>query len=117
VIAGWRSSASVVSVWGGVRAGFERISGVMAVSSPNLVGSDAQVLGADLAGSRLWGGGLVGFAVGVKPVWVAVELDAAYQSMSISGTFPAELGAPGERRATLGGFTVAPTGALIGKFW
>lgn len=116
VIAGWRSSASVLSVWGGARAGFERISGPVAVGEAAVPSSGA-ALTANLVGSRLWAGGLVGFAVGVKPIWVAVELDAAYQAMSASADFPAESGSPPERQATLKGVTVAPTGALIGKFW
>jgi len=62
----------------------------------------------------------LGFAIGVNPIWVAVELDAAYQTMSASATFPAEtLGPldPAERKSTFSGVTVAPTGAIIGKFW
>ena len=56
---------------------------------------------------------------GVKPIWVAIELDAAYQTMSAHVTFPAEAipRDPSERKATFSGVTVAPTGAIIGKFW
>jgi hypothetical protein len=75
------------------------------------------ILKADVSGSRFWAGGLLGLMIGVKPIWVAVELDAAYQAMSANATFPAELGAPSERKATFSGVTVAPTGAIIGKFW
>jgi len=78
------------------------------------------ILKTDVSGTRLWAGGLLGFAIGVKPIWVAVELDAAYQAMSARSVFPAEtIGPldPSERKATFSGVTVAPTGAIIGKFW
>jgi hypothetical protein len=124
VIAGWRSSGSVVSVWGGARAGFERLGGGMVVPDPrplpNPDDPPRPPLQADLVGSRLWAGGLLGFAIGVKPIWIAVELDAAYQAMWAGAAFPAETQSPidpAERKATFSGVTVAPTGAIIGKFW
>lgn len=130
IIAGWRSSGSVVSVWGGARAGYEHVSGGLPVSfappppdPPNPLPPPTPSLEAGLSGSRFWAGGLLGFAVGVKPIWVAVELDAAYQAMSANANFPAETlsptqpGGPAERKATFSGVTVAPTGAIIGKFW
>jgi hypothetical protein len=121
VIAGWRSSGSVVSVWGGARAGFERIGGSMLVNGLQFMNPQQppNIVNTDVTGSRLWAGGLLGFAIGVKPIWVAVELDAAYQTMSAHVTFPAETVPrdPAERKATFSGVTVAPTGAIIGKFW
>ena len=36
---------------------------------------------------------------------------------SIDASFPAEAGDPRERRSTATGVTLAPTGAVIGKFW
>jgi hypothetical protein len=122
VVAGWRSSASVVSVWAGARAGFERVFGELPVLTPPP--PDPKIvplpLFADVGGSRFWAGGLVGFAIGIKPIWVAVELDAAYQSMTANATFPAESGPPGsplERKSSMNGVTLAPTGAIIGKLW
>jgi len=46
---------------------------------------------------------------------VAVELDVAYQSTTASGRFPGP-GGPGRRDGTLSGVTLAPAGAIIGKF-
>jgi hypothetical protein len=127
IVAGWRSSASVVSIWAGGRAGFERVLGELPVVTPPQPPPKPGVspppppppLFADVGGSRLWAGGLVGFAIGIKPIWVAVELDAAYQAMSANATFPAESppGSPLERKSSMTGFTVAPTGAIIGKLW
>lgn len=113
LIAGWRSTGSVVSVWGGARGGVERLDGNMVVTNP----SPDVPRETDIAGTRLWAGGLVGFAIGIRPIWIAIELDAAYQSMSASASFPAETPGPTERRSTFSGVTVAPTGAIIGKFW
>jgi hypothetical protein len=119
IIAGWRSSGSVVSVWGGARAGFERLGGAMLVSTTPATSAPLQ---ADIGGNRFWAGGLVGFAIGVKPIWIAIELDAAYQSMWANANFPAEPATPAgpgpaERKSTFSGVAVAPTGAIIGKFW
>jgi hypothetical protein len=116
LIAGWRSTASVVSVWGGARGGFERVSGAMLASAQPTTTSTPP-LEADIGGNRFWAGGLLGFAIGIRPIWIAIELDAAYQSMSANASFPAETGSPTERRSTFSGVTVAPTGAIIGKFW
>jgi hypothetical protein len=65
---------------------------------------------AALSASRWFAGALLGLAVGVRPLWVAVELDAAYQR------FGGELAWAGTRPVEVEGFTLAPTGAVIVKF-
>ena len=79
VIVGWRSTASVVQVWAGGRGGVERSAAGIALTD----GTDA----ATLTATRWYGGGLVGFAVGLQPLWVAFELDAAYQAVSVGTDF------------------------------
>jgi hypothetical protein len=111
VLVGWRSTASVVEVWAGARAGFERIRGDLELAQ----GSTPAVATA----MRWYGGGLVGAAVGIRPVWVALELDVAYQALSVGADFPGGPGAPPgppHRDANLSFVTVAPAGAIIGKF-
>lgn len=111
VIVGYRSSPSIVEVWAGARAGFERMRADITLDS-STAGSEP----ARATGTRLYGGGLVGVAVGVSPVWVALELDVYYQSLSGTVKLPDSAGAPGERDSSLSGVTLAPTGAVIGKF-
>jgi hypothetical protein len=111
---GWRSTASIVEVWAGVRAGMERVSGDVAL------GGASPHASADLTATRWYGGGLLGFAVGFRPVWVAFEVDVAYQHLSARASFPggggAATAAPGQDTGTVTGVTAAPAGALIVKF-
>lgn len=105
LLVGWRSDARLIEVWAGVRGGYERATGDVGVHG---IGPAPDPQTAHFAGHRLYGGGLVGLAVGVAPVWVAVEVDGAYQA--VQGT----LGAGPETK--LGGFTLAPAGALLAEF-
>jgi hypothetical protein len=107
---GWRSTASIVEVWAGARAGMERVTGNL----PLLPAASSAT--ADLTAIRWYGGGLLGFAVGIRPIWVAFELDVAYQHLSARASFPGAVGSPEHDDGTVTGVTVAPAGALIGKF-
>jgi hypothetical protein len=108
-IVGWRSSASIVEAWAGVRAGVERVTGYLETVEPGDLKGFASV-----AALRRYGGGLAGAAVGFQPFSVALEVDVAYQAVSATADFPS--GVPSEREAKLSGLTVAPSGAIIGKF-
>ena len=110
IIVGWRSSASVVQAWAGARAGFERVSGDLALAPLDRAPS------ASVTATRWWGGGLVGAAVGLPPVMVAVEFDIAYHAVSGTAAFPEPGGPPPSRAVSVTGLTVAPAGAIIGKF-
>lgn len=110
-IIGWRSDASVVDLWTGVRAGVERVGAAVPLGGTGAQLDDR----ATLSGLRWYGGGLVGAAVGIRPVWIALELDAAYHSLSVGADFSGS-GSPTHRDATLSGFTLSPAGAIIGKF-
>lgn len=112
IIVGWRSSASVVEAWTGVRAGVERIAGDLETETS--VGAEGR---AAVTAFRKYGGGLVGTAIGLKPFSVALELDVSYQTASGTATFPATPGAAQTHvDGALSGVTVAPSGAIIGKF-
>ncbi len=95
---GWRSDAGLVEAWAGGRAGYERLGG-----SIGLGGAAASPWSAH----RLWAGGLVGLAMGFRHVFVALELDAAYQQASAS---------IGSTDVRVRGLTLAPSGALQGRF-
>jgi hypothetical protein len=106
VLFGYRSSADVVKAWVGLRAGFERDSASVSV----VVAPDTAVA-SNADATRLWGGGLVGFSVGLDPVEVRVELDAAYQTVHgsmVTGS--------GDLSGTVAGLSLTPAAAISAKF-
>lgn len=107
IIAGWRSDAELVQIWGGLRGGYERIFGEIRLRASL---DQQEEFRADLSAHRWFAGGLLGLAVGVRPFWVGVELDLAYQRLG------GQLEWAGTRAVAVEGFTLAPTGAVIGKF-
>ena len=54
-------------------------------------------------------------AIGIYPIWVVVELDAAYQHLSGDLRARSPAGSR-EADATLSGATLTPTGAIVGQF-
>jgi hypothetical protein len=94
ILFGWRSSAGVVSVWAGGRAGFERVA---ANASP----------ASEIELRRFYGGGVFGFGLGFRHVHGAIELDGYYQHVS---------GSMGGGDVRLSGLTLTPGAALILKF-
>ncbi len=75
VVFGYRSSADVVMLWAGLRGGFERDG-----FDVRLVASPDEQFATSGAASRFWGGGLVGFAVGLPPIQVRTEVNVAYET-------------------------------------
>ncbi len=117
VLLGWRSNGDVVQIWAGPRGGAETLGGevrVLTILDVDPTGQAGRI--GPLDARRFFIGGLLGFAIGVDPIWVAVELDVAYQNYS--GTLELD----DSTGATLGfdegasGLTMTPTGALIAKF-
>jgi hypothetical protein len=106
VLFGYRSSADVVKLWAGARVGFERddfdVSLVEAPDTP---------LGTSGSANRFWGGGLVGFSVGLAPVEVRVEIDAAYERAH--GNL---LTFGGELTGDVAGWSLTPAMAISAKF-
>jgi hypothetical protein len=94
VVAGWRSAAGVVSVWGGVRGGFEK-----------LTADNSSAIELDLR--RWYGGAIAGFGLGFRHVQAALELDAYYQG--VSGSFAGD-------EVRLQGVTLTPGAGLIFTF-
>lgn len=113
IVVGWRSTASVVQVWAGARGGFERVAGDLPFVG---VEGGAPLPPASFTATRWWGGGLVGAAVGLPPLMVAIELDVAYQAASGSATLRGPGAAAQPSEGTVTGLTLAPAGAIIGKF-
>lgn len=106
VLFGYRSSADVVKLWAGLRAGFGRDTGsVTLVEAPDLA------LASAARATRVWGGGLVGFSVGLKPIEARVELDAAYES--VHGSLDTQAGA---LTVDVRGWSLTPAMAICAKF-
>jgi hypothetical protein len=107
VLFGYRSDADVVKLWTGLRAGFERDHfNVSLVEAPDaLVASKGNA-------TRYWGGGLVGFSIGLAPVEVRVEVDAAYESVHGALT----LARGGDLTGDVAGWSLTPAMAISAKF-
>jgi hypothetical protein len=106
VLFGYRSDADVVKIWTGLRAGFERDSAnVSLVVAPN------ESFASRANATRFWGGGLVGFSVGLAPIEVRAEVDAAYESVH------GELVTGGEElTGDVAGWSLTPAMAISAKF-
>ncbi len=106
VLFGYRSDADVVKLWTGLRAGFERDSAnVSLMVEPDIL------LGTRASAMRWWGGGLVGFSVGLAPIEVRVEVDAAYESVHGTLLTQAE-----ELSGDVAGWSLTPAMAISAKF-
>ncbi len=106
VVVGYRSGADVVMLWAGLRAGFERDTfDLVLVEAPD------EQFGTSGEAMRYWGGGLLGFAIGLAPIQVRVEIDAAYESAH--GNL---LTGGGELAADVGGVSLTPAMAISAKF-
>jgi hypothetical protein len=131
IIAGWRSSANLVQVYGGVRGGYEALFGTYLVTSVSQDSTDGE---AEVRARRGFVGGLFGLIVGVAPIWVGFELDGTYHhgrgkvNEVVEHTAPEnwprdELWVPAPvsgfdqtETGTLSAFGLTPTGVIIGQF-
>lgn len=107
VVFGYRSDADVVRLWAGVRAGFERDT----FSASLLELDEKKPLAVNGDATRFWGGGLVGFSVGLAPIEVRVEVDAAYERAH--GSLEAH---DGKVTGDVAGWSLTPAMAICSKF-
>jgi hypothetical protein len=106
VLFGYRSDADVVKLWTGLRAGFDRYG-----YNASVIETPAQPARAHGKATRFWGGGLVGFSVGLAPIEVRAEVDAAYESVH------GELVTGGEElTGDVAGWSLTPAMAISAKF-
>lgn len=104
LLVGWRSDPELIQVWGGLRGGYERVLGDVFL---RIEPSATEVQEASFDASRWYGAGLVGLMVSIDPLWVAIELSAAY------GRVEGELDRfDGEVTA----LSLSPAGAVGGTF-
>jgi hypothetical protein len=114
VVGGYRTEGEILQAWAGVRGGFESVAGHLALV-PGAPGSPPTSERATVSGMRWYAGGLVGVAAGFDPIWVGVQLDAAYQS--VTGRVETDDAIdPLDLHVRTDGVTVTPTGVLWGKF-
>lgn len=118
ILVGYRSSASVVSLWVGIRPGVEAMRAELLLDS-----GEASVLETTVRARRLWVDGVLGAMVGVRPLWVALELDVghAWGSGRWDAPVPADRGAAtadlaGAESDPIGAFTLTPAAVLVGRF-
>jgi len=104
VLLGFRSEGDLYMLWLGARAGWEHvdISEVSSQSTPTL--GEAPL---GLSATRFWGGGVLGLAVGFRHIYVGVELDASYASVS---------GSYNQTQVQVSGLTLAPASAVWWRF-
>jgi hypothetical protein len=105
VLVGYESDDGLYMAWVGARAGAEHVDISEVTSEPGSATLGTPPPG--LSATRLWGGGVLGLAVGFRHLHVALELDASYAS--ISGQYNGV-------QATVGGLTVAPGATLWWRF-
>jgi hypothetical protein len=116
VIVGYRSDAELVQAWGGLVGTFESAFGPVMISDgwPNTGGNTTMLPGVAevrLDAHRISGAALLGLAVGVDPIWVAIEISGRY--FALDGKLHDESAtALGE----VTGFSIEPAGALLGRF-
>jgi hypothetical protein len=104
VLIGYRSEGDLYMAWFGARAGGEHVN-ISEVSSDNSVTLGAAPV--SLSATRFWGGALAGFAVGFRHLYVAIEVDASYAT--VSGDY-------NDTHVQVSGITVAPASALWWRF-
>jgi hypothetical protein len=107
VLFGWQSRSGLFMVWGGARLGWEHDEISPIDTAPPLM---LPAAAADMAASfyglyanRYYGGAVAGIAGGFRHVHVALEMEAAYQT--ITGSFNAN-------SVTVSGLSATPAGAV-----
>ena len=106
VLVGYSAANDLYMVWFGARGGWEHDTIEELTSEPS-AGPGLGVPPIGLSADRFWGGPVLGAAAGFRHVHVALEIDAAYET--VSGTF-------GGTSATVSGISIVPASALWWDF-
>ncbi len=105
LLVGYRSDAELVQIWAGLRGGYEHVQG-------EVLFADQNQTSAQLEADEISGEALLGLAVGLSPIWVAVEIAAGY--LHVDGELRPEMLPVSTGKVD--GVTVTPAGAIIGRF-
>jgi hypothetical protein len=111
ILLGYQSFGGFFEAWGGLRVGYETLSGELRA---NLRDADSPLM--DASGSRIWAAGLAGFSLGVPPVWFRFELATTAHRLSGDVSSTNESAEPSVASVELTGWSFAPSGSLVGKF-
>jgi hypothetical protein len=111
VLVGHQWIGGLFEVWAGARAGHERLSGDLRTNTV-----DPALPESSVRGSRWWAGALAGFAVGVPPLWLRFELATTHHRISGALKTPANQPALDFGELNASAWTLAPSGAIVGKF-
>jgi hypothetical protein len=80
VLIGYQSDGDLYMFWLGARTGWEHVDISEVTSEPSATTIGPAPI--SLSATRVWGGGLVGAAVGFRHLHVAMELDVSYASVT-----------------------------------
>ena len=115
VLFGYRSDAELVQAWAGVVGSFEQALGPVVLkstpASPDPSEPNDGAREAKLDAHRFSGAAVVGLAVGLQPIWIAVEVTGRY--FALDGSLR---GAGVEAHGDLSGLSLEPAGALLARF-
>ncbi len=105
LLVGWRSSGDIARVWLGLRPSYEHVYGTL---SYEVVTTKSQ---ADLSANVMTTTAILGLAMGLRPLYLAMELSVggSFARGSVSGT----AGNLDTGSATLSAVTLTPAAALI----
>jgi hypothetical protein len=111
ILLGYESFGGFFEAWGGVRVGYEVLSGELRANARD---PDSPLM--DASGNRIWASGIAGFSLGVPPVWFRFELSTTAHRLSGEvSSIDSSAGEPAVS-AELTGWSFAPSGSLVGKF-
>lgn len=111
VLIGYQRDDGFFDAWGGVRAGFEKISGKL-----RLVDADVTSPRIDAEGQRWWAGAVLGFSAGVPPLWLRFELATTFHELGGKLTPGAPMSGISFDDFEAAGWSLSPSGAIVGKF-
>lgn len=111
ILIGYQPLDGFVDVWFGARAGFEHVSGELRSNV-----DDPAALRFDASANHYWAGALAGFSLGIPPVWLRFELAGTYHAIRGDLTTPADQPELPFETVDTGGWSLSPSGALLGKF-
>ena len=105
LLVGWRSTADIARVWLGLRPVYEHVYGSLSFTQAS------SVTRANLNANALSVNGLFGLAMGLRPVYLALEfsMGGSHAHGSLSGSS----GNFAEGSATMSAITLTPAAALI----
>lgn len=105
ILLGWRSSGDIARVWLGLRPSYEHVYGTLTY---DVATTRSQ---ADISANVMTTSGIIGLAMGLRPLFLAMELSAggSFARGSLSGT-PGNLGGGS---TSLSAVTLTPAAALI----